>query len=303
MNESADYIFSKREISREDVPKLVSLLKNANEILKEELNYQILRSDKPIVFVGDTHGDIETTEKVMKKFLKTHLLVFLGDYVDRAPIPSGSIKNMYCVLENKIKYPGNVVMLRGNHEFEEIFQYYGFTYELEQIDTPDKILSYHFKEVFSNLPYVATTENGLIGLHGGIPNISSADEIISISKGIHDYKDNTIVLQTVWNDNVCNSREDLGVEGFNGGNRSGDERFLLYGEPYFSKKMNILEKKILVRGHHPDAKGYSLDDRILTVFTSQGYADDGNLKGVYVAVLDPQKNINTAKDLKIEEID
>ncbi len=36
------------------------------------------------VFVGDTHGDLDATKKVLRRYLKpSYRIVFLGDYVDR----------------------------------------------------------------------------------------------------------------------------------------------------------------------------------------------------------------------------
>ena len=289
------------KILKEDVPNLVPLLQEANDLLKEEPNYQSLKSDRPIVVIGDTHGDVKTTKKVVEKYLKTHTLVFLGDYVDRAPEHQGSIKNVSYILHNKINNPEKIVMLRGNHEFEAVFQRYGFGLELYPLDD-DRTLLGNFKEVFSNLPYVATTENGVLALHGGIPDISSVDELVSLPKGIFDYEDDKAILQIVWNDNIQDAKMKLGPEGFVGGNRGGDERFLTYGEPYFSNKMRMLGKKILLRAHDYREKGYSLNDKILTIFTATQYADRGRLKGAYVAILDPQAEIKTAKDLKIEKI-
>lgn len=290
-----------KEILKKDIPTLVSLLQEANGILKEEPNYQLLKSDRPIVFIGDTHGDIKTTQKVVEKYLKTHVLVFLGDYVDRAPIHQGSIKNISYILSNKRNNPDRIVMLRGNHEFERIFRRYGFEKELYPIDT-DGILLDNFKEVFSNLPYVAATENGILALHGGIPDINSLDELDSLPKGILDYENNKMILQIVWNDNIQDGKMKIGLEGFVGYNRGGDERFLTYGEPYFSNKMRMIGKKILLRSHDYREKGYSLNDKIVTIFTSTKYADKGRLKGAYVVLLNPQEKIKTAKELKIEQI-
>jgi len=64
--------------------------------------------------------------------------------------------------------------------------------------------------------------------------------------------------------------------------------------------MSLLGKKVLVRGHNQNLKGYSLNNKVLTVFSSRRYTNYGNLKGAYVAILDPQKEINNALDLKIE---
>jgi len=44
-----------------------------------------------VVFVGDIHGDFTTAVAVMNRFLSAGHVVFLGDYIDRAPIPGGSL--------------------------------------------------------------------------------------------------------------------------------------------------------------------------------------------------------------------
>ena len=69
-----------------------------------------------------------------------------------------------------------------------------------------------------------------------------------------------------------------------------------------SEQMNLLNKKVLVRGHNYNLKGYSLNNKVLTIFSSKIYAEYGNLKGIYVAISDPQKEIKDALDLRIEYI-
>ena len=281
--------------------EIVEILENAKEIFKGEPNYIELESDKPMIFVGDTHGDIETTKHITKRFLGVNRLVFLGDYVDRSPSEMGSIKNIIHLLELKVKNP-DLIMLRGNHEFSSIFSRYDFKEELYDagFDETKKL----FEDVFSQMPYIISTENGLIGLHGGLPNISDSEEIKNLPKGIKDYNCNTIISQIVWNDNVVDN-EILEGEDFESNSDRGfyDDGGLIYGESYFSEKMKILGKNVLVRGHDYRAKGFSLNDRILTIFTSRAYTGEGMLKGTYVAVMDdPQKEIKSARDLRIEYV-
>jgi len=45
-----------------------------------------IKKAKKIIFVGDTHGDLDASQKVIKDYLKEgNKIVFLGDYVDRGP--------------------------------------------------------------------------------------------------------------------------------------------------------------------------------------------------------------------------
>ena len=43
------------------------------------------------------------------------------------------------------------------------------------------------------MPYVASTDNGVIALHGGIPDVHSVDELNSIPKCVHYYQKNIVV--------------------------------------------------------------------------------------------------------------
>ena len=73
-----------------------------------------IEKTKKVVFVGDTHGDLEASQKVIKDYLKPeNKIVFLGDYVDRGP---KSKENLDFLLKTKEKYPNQVYLLQGNHE-------------------------------------------------------------------------------------------------------------------------------------------------------------------------------------------
>lgn len=60
-----------------------------------------------------------------KKMKKTKFL-FLGDYVDRG---AHSVEVICLLLLLKVNFPGNVFLLRGNHETRKISQNYGFFME------------------------------------------------------------------------------------------------------------------------------------------------------------------------------
>jgi hypothetical protein len=62
--------------------------------------------------------------------------------------------------------------------------------------------------------------------------------------------------------------------------------------------MAQLGARVLVRSHQPFAPTYLFDDRCLTLFTSSAYGD-GRRR---VAVLHPERDVRTARDLDLIEI-
>src|ERR1051325_5476014 len=105
---------------------LLRLLEGVTPLLAAESSHIRLASDRPIVFVGDTHGDLACTREVIAQYLPTCRLVFVGDYVDRAPEPAGSIGNIAYLLRCKLAHPDRLILLRGNHEFRSVFKDGGF---------------------------------------------------------------------------------------------------------------------------------------------------------------------------------
>ena len=78
-----------------------------------------------ILQVGDLHGQFNDLLELMKiggNAPDTNYL-FLGDYVDRG---YDSVETVCMVLAMKVRYPGRVTVLRGNHESRQVTQVYGF---------------------------------------------------------------------------------------------------------------------------------------------------------------------------------
>ncbi|MFH1590033.1 MAG: metallophosphoesterase family protein [archaeon] len=290
--------------------EFLDMIVKATDIFAGEPNFIEIVPDKSCVFISDLHGDYENTEKIIKKYGSNYILVFLGDYVDRAIERGGSIKTLELLLQRKLEKPKETIILRGNHEFKEVFRVYGFLEELglevmHNLQAP-------FEKMFSQLPYIVGTDNGLLGLHGGLPNIFSIDQLYDIPKGVYSRADDWRISQIVWNDHstATLSAQIEMFDRFNSQGLSGNvERgaagmsMLFYDKHFFDEKMKLLGKNVLVRGHDKDAKGYSYDNRLLTIFSSRIYSDYGKIKGAYVAVMeDPQKELKSALDLKIEKL-
>jgi serine/threonine protein phosphatase 1 len=67
--------------------------------------------------IGDIHGDMEALERVLAKLPRPDAgdtLVLLGDYVDRGPRSRDVVEFVRSELPKR--FPGKLVVLRGNHE-------------------------------------------------------------------------------------------------------------------------------------------------------------------------------------------
>ena len=141
------------------------LLNEAEKRFASEAKLIQLKSGK-VIFVGDTHGDLEATEKTIRRYLKPkNKLVFLGDYVDRGP---ASLENINFLLGQKIEHPHSLYLLMGNHEGFAV----GSFHPADFWEGLDAELRQRYSEVLSRLPLAVSTPNGIIALHGALPDVS-----------------------------------------------------------------------------------------------------------------------------------
>ncbi len=162
--------FSKNEV--------LELLERVQSIFQKELRL-IKLPDVPLLFVGDTHGDWEATQTILKRYWETPtVFVFLGDYVDRGPC---QIENINLLLELKTRAPQRLVLLRGNHEIPSINRAYGFYNTL--LDQLGDITNQYWT-TFANLPLAAISRSQRIfAVHGGISEgLKDLEQIIKTLK-------------------------------------------------------------------------------------------------------------------------
>ena len=236
-----------------------------------------LPEDKTIVFVGDTHGDREATETVLDRFLSSdHVIVFLGDYVDRGPDSEG---NLRLLLETKLSHPDRVFLLMGNHEGWAVapFSPADFWHCLG----PQRERAY--AEALASLPLAAWHPSGLLALHGALPDVERVEEIEKVQLGSADWR------KITWGDwaDAPGYALDSGVFGRP-----------TFGRDFFEEIMERLGLKVLVRSHQPFAPTFLFDDRCLTIFTSSAYGGTERT----VAILRPKKPLHDARDLQLVSI-
>jgi hypothetical protein len=251
------------------------LLQKTTQLFEEESHLVLLPSQGKGVFVGDTHGDLEATEHVIRRYLKkTYRIVFLGDYVDRGKY---SEENILYLLQLKLDHPEGIYLLAGNHEgyLVKPFLPSNFWESLSDEGRRDYGL------LFSRFPLVAAAENGVLALHGGLPDVPSLGAVNEIVWGDANWD------RVVWGDFVEEEGEIVGEWG-------GRPQL---GRTYFSRLMERFKRHVLIRSHQPNAPLTMFGKRCVTVFTSRAY-----LPTRTIVTIDLEKEIRTAADVTIENI-
>jgi predicted phosphodiesterase len=251
------------------------LFEEVGKILERELRLIHLPSQGKAVFVGDTHGDLDASQHVIHQFLeKPYRIVFLGDYVDRGEY---SKENILYLLHLKREHPDEIFLLAGNHEGYMVKELYPANFwnslSLRERET--------YGLLFSKFPLAITSQNGILALHGGLPELSSLEEMNQIEWGDSNWD------RIVWGDFVESDADILG-------DWWGRPQF---GRSYFGQMMDRYQKQILIRSHQPNAPQLMFKKRCITIFTSRAYLP---IRTILIA--DLEKEIRTADDVVIERI-
>jgi predicted phosphodiesterase len=252
-----------------------SLLRETEEVLEKEPNLLLLPSSGYAIFVGDTHGDFDATKKVISRYLgsNNNKVIFLGDYVDRGP---QSMENINYLSLLKTTYPEDVYLLMGNHEAYDLIPHYPANFWWG-LDTESYT---RYAALFSKLPLAVTTENGVLALHGALPDVEKLGDINEINLGSEEW------VKIIWGDFQDSRGRVLG--GYVGRPQ--------FGRDYFTEIMQGFGKNLLIRSHQPFTP-ILYDNRCLTLFTSSAYSPLRT-----IAIVDLEKEIKTTADLTIETI-
>jgi len=259
--------------------EIKELLNEAEKRFTSEAKLIKLESGK-VIFVGDTHGDLEATEKIMHKYLKSeNKLVFLGDYVDRG---SDSLENINFLLGRKLEHPDSLYLLMGNHEGHAVVSFYPADF-WEGLDDE---LRQRYGEVLSSLPLAASTPNGIIALHGALPDVPRLEDIDRIKPGSVEWH------QITWGDWQEGEEGNLGIDPYTGRPQ--------FGRDWFEKIMSRMDKSVLIRSHQPSAPPTMYSKRCLTIFTSSAYTH--YIPARTIALVDLGREVKTVDDIEVELI-
>jgi hypothetical protein len=249
---------------------------SVKEILSREGRLIQLPARGKVVFVGDTHGDLDATETIFKSyFQKGYTIVFLGDYVDRG---IESRENIEFLLQKKLENPRQVFLLAGNHEGYCTVPFSPADF-WEELNPEDYEL---FSLICQSLPFAVVTKNGVVGLHGAIPDVRSLDELNTVQTDSERWH------QLMWGDFIDEQGNSLGDYGGRP----------LFGRDYFMRVMQQLGMNVLIRSHQPHIEPVIFNKRCVTLMTSHAYTLTRS-----IAIVDlEQPFIESADDLDIVEI-
>lgn len=256
----------------------LELLQQARSVLASEPRLVRLNSEHAdrAVFVGDTHGDLDASQRVLERYADDRtVIVFLGDYVDRGP---QSRENLEYLLRFKVDHPDRLYLLQGNHEgMKELpFAPADFWEALNRSERHD------CADVLAKLPWVVDLDNGVIGLHAVLPSVNSLDRIDNIAPGSPEWR------QLVWGDWQDEPGDFLGEVGSRP----------QFGREFFERQMATLGQSVLIRSHQPHIPQWMMDGRCLTIFTSHAYGPRERT----VAIVDLHRTIESGDDVTLETV-
>jgi predicted phosphodiesterase len=248
----------------------------------------VLKKEKALVelngrfsFVGDTHGDFETTKSIIKRFFDVDHLVFLGDYIDRELDRWGSVYNLTYLLFLKYRFPEKILLLKGNHECNYVIPCFPYEFEWEVSQRYGSSNAHgKYVEVFSTMPLMVFTGD-VFAAHGGILKGADLEKLRNVGKN-----DLQVVESIVWSDPLISPV-------YRGAGDPFDERDLV-------DFLDEIKAKVFIRGHDYNTLGFSIyGDRCLTIFSSRRYKEMGN-QGVLVACA--EGDVSCAGDLKVYDV-
>jgi len=174
--------------------------------------------------VGDIHGDLNSLDYILDHF-QEGMAIFLGDYGDRG---EEQIEVYLKILGLKTKYPDRVVMLRGNHETDDVYPHDLPTVLEKRYGKDGEGLHQALQELWSKLPILALGNYAMV--HGGAPSrLESLDRIGDVENEI------------LWNDPGDIDGSDPSMRGI--GN--------VFGKDVTRDFLDLTGAKTLIRSHQP----------------------------------------------------
>ena len=235
------------------------LCDKVKEILIEESNVQPVSA--PVIVCGDIHGQFYDLLELFQTGgeIPTARYVFLGDYVDRG---FNSVETLVLLLCLKLRYPGHITLLRGNHESRQISFSYGFYEEIQHKYGNTNPWNY-FMEVFDYMSIAAIIEGRVFCIHGGLsPSISTVDQIRLLNRKMEIPHEGPF-CDLMWSDPDDIETWIMSCRGAG----------WIFGEKVVKEFNYINGLDLICRAHQLVNEGYKywFDDNLVTVWSAPNY--------------------------------
>ncbi|MEM2917874.1 MAG: metallophosphoesterase family protein [Candidatus Bathyarchaeia archaeon] len=232
--------------------------------------------------VGDLHGDLESLIEILNSsnFLEKlsrdekATMIFLGDYGDRGPL---SAEVYYTLLKLKLRFPRQIILMRGNHEGPEdlLASPHDLPWQFQaKFGNGWQQAYWEIFQLFNCLYNAVIVEERYLMVHGGLPPQAKSLEDLAYAHERHPKE--SLLEDLLWSDpnnaisETCASPRGAGK---------------LFGQKVTDTVLQNFNVKILIRGHEPNEEGYKIDHngKILTLFSRKG-PPYFNVNGAYLMV-------------------
>lgn len=279
-----------KEATNAPVGDFTELVKKATDLLQNERgrigNLQVLgrllrvKPAGQALVMGDLHGDLESLVEILHQSnilqrmdeSSSVCLVFLGDYGDRGPFSA----EVYSVVLNlKLRFSSQVVLMRGNHEGPKdlLASPHDLPAQLETRFRNGWAEAYKsLFELFSHLYTSVLLEKRCLMIHGGLPEQNPAIEDLAYAHERHPGQ--SFLEEMLWSDPI---------ESFEGTYPSPRGAGKLFGKDVTNRVLKNLGVEILIRGHESCDEGFKInhEGKVLTLFSRKGFPYH-NTHGAYL---------------------
>ncbi|MCI4344039.1 MAG: metallophosphoesterase [Thermoplasmata archaeon] len=273
----------------EEADELLGALEAGVPVAPTLVEVPLVAKATALVF-GDTHGDWRSSEAIAARFLarpNSSYLIGLGDYVDRAPddCAEGSVANALYLLQLVARYPGRVLLVKGNHELHRLLPVlpHDLDTEVDELWGPDVRRYARLAGLLERGPLAVRTSSGAYLAHGGFPRVAKGVPVAAAFERLTEDQ----IVDIVWGESGA-SRSHRGVSA-------------PFTERELKAYLAALGGTVFLRGHDPDLNGKAVfDNRCLTLHTSRIYERMG---GVLFAQVPLDRPIRDLEDIGVEHLE
>lgn len=251
-----------------------SLIADASQVFRGERS--LLEISPPVTVCGDIHGQFTDLLRIFQCNGRppNQRYLFLGDYIDRGAM---GLETLCLLLAMKVRYPGHVFLLRGNHETREMTGEYGFAREC--VSKTSKGVYEDFCSMFDLMPVSALIGGRILCVHGGLsPELSTLEQLREIARPA-DASCKSMLSDVLWSD-PSRAADEWGP------NERGDT--VVWGKKPLHAFLERNNLSMLIRAHQMVMSGYEYpfepDRSAVTIFSAPLYANEFNNRGAYLQI-------------------